>query len=46
MPMRRHPCRVPVIVEALKRFHLDLKLDPNWFILLWRLKPSHPPSRC
>jgi len=46
MPMRRHPYLVPLVIEALKRFHRDLKLDPTWFILLWRLKPAHPPSRC
>lgn len=34
----------PVSSESL--LSLALRLNPQWlFILLWRLTPSHPPSR-
>ena len=45
MPMRLHPSLVPVLRALFAKCVRSPQLDPNWFILLWRLKPSHPPSR-
>ena len=50
MPVRRHPSlsqayNIRTVLNMLLQRFRELQRDPNWFVLLWRLKPAHPPSR-
>ncbi len=36
---------VPVLNDLIAKWTRAVQFDPTWFVLLWRLKPMHPPSR-